>query len=87
VAHAYNPSHSGGRDQKDCCSKPAQANSLQDPISKKPLSLKRAGGVTQGEGLEFKSQYRKKKKKKLSWRNFKEREIKRVSRPPTPQGR
>jgi hypothetical protein len=34
VAHACNPSYSGGRDQED--SKPAQANSLQDPISKEP---------------------------------------------------
>jgi hypothetical protein len=28
VAHAYNPSYSGGRDQEDRGSKPAQANSL-----------------------------------------------------------
>jgi hypothetical protein len=28
VAHAYNPGYSGGRDQEDCVSKPAQANSL-----------------------------------------------------------
>jgi hypothetical protein len=28
------------------------------------LSQKRAGGVTQGVGLEFKPQYREKKKKK-----------------------
>jgi hypothetical protein len=38
VAHACNPSYSGGRDQKDCSSKPAQANSFQDPISKKPIT-------------------------------------------------
>jgi hypothetical protein len=38
VAHAYNPSYSGGRDQEDCSSKPAQANSLLDPISKKPFT-------------------------------------------------
>jgi hypothetical protein len=35
VAHAYNPSYSGGRDQKDYSSKSAQANSSQDPITKK----------------------------------------------------
>jgi hypothetical protein len=29
------PSFSGGRDQKDLYSKPAQANSFQDPILKK----------------------------------------------------
>jgi hypothetical protein len=28
VPHAYDPSYSGGRDQEDCGSKPAQANSL-----------------------------------------------------------
>jgi hypothetical protein len=35
VAHTCNPSYSGGRDQEDCDSKPAWANSSQDPISKK----------------------------------------------------
>jgi hypothetical protein len=35
VAHAYNPSYSEGGDQEDGSSKPAQANSLQDPIFKK----------------------------------------------------
>jgi hypothetical protein len=33
-AHACNPSYSGGRDQEHHCSKPAWANSSQDPISK-----------------------------------------------------
>jgi hypothetical protein len=32
VAHACDPSYSGGRDQEDCCSKPAWANSSRDPI-------------------------------------------------------
>jgi hypothetical protein len=36
VAHACNPSYSGVRDQEDQGSKPAQANSSQDPISKIP---------------------------------------------------
>jgi hypothetical protein len=36
MAHACNPSRSGGKDQKDHGSKPAQENSLQDPISKIP---------------------------------------------------
>jgi hypothetical protein len=40
VVRAYNPSYSGGRDQEDCHSKPAQANSLQDPISKTPITKK-----------------------------------------------
>jgi hypothetical protein len=40
VAHAGNPSYLGGRDQEDRGSKPAQANSSQDPISKKPITKK-----------------------------------------------
>jgi hypothetical protein len=48
-AHTCNPSCSGGRDEKDCGSKPAQANSSQDPISKTPFThKKRAGRMTQG---------------------------------------
>jgi hypothetical protein len=67
MTHACNPSYSGGRDQEDCGSEPAWANSSQDPISKNPSLKKKkkwAGGVAQGEGPEFKPQYRKKKKKK-----------------------
>jgi hypothetical protein len=41
VAHTCNLSYSGDRDQEDCDSKPAQANSCQDPISKKPITKKR----------------------------------------------
>jgi hypothetical protein len=44
VAHAYNPSYSGGRDLEDRGLKPAQSNSSQDLISKNP-SQKKAGGV------------------------------------------
>jgi hypothetical protein len=40
LAHACNPSYSGGRDQEDRGSKPAWTNSLQDPISKKPFTIK-----------------------------------------------
>jgi hypothetical protein len=58
IAHACNPSYSGGRDQEDCGSKPAQANSFRNPISKKILrkkkKKKKAGEVAQ----------KKKKKKK-----------------------
>jgi hypothetical protein len=35
-----NPSYSEGRDQNDCSSKPAWANSLQDLISKKQKTSK-----------------------------------------------
>jgi hypothetical protein len=45
VAHACNPSYSGDRDQEDCVSELGQANSSQDPISKKAITNKRAGGV------------------------------------------
>jgi hypothetical protein len=34
VTRAYNPSYSGGRDQEDHSLRPAQANSLKDPVSK-----------------------------------------------------
>jgi hypothetical protein len=63
VVHAYNSSFSGGRDQEDCSSKPAQANSFRDPISKKPFThkKKRVGGVAQGVDPELKPQYCKNK--------------------------
>jgi hypothetical protein len=63
VAHTCNPSYSGGRDQEDHSSKPAQANSSRDPISKKP-SQRRAGGVVLGIDPEFKPQYYRKRKEK-----------------------
>jgi hypothetical protein len=75
VAHACNPSYSGGRDQEDRGLKPAWANSSRDPISKIPLT-KRAGGVPQGVGPEFKPQYHKKRENVLnasiSWQEYKE---------------
>jgi hypothetical protein len=40
VAHTCNPSYSEDRNQEDRSLKPAQANSLLDPISKKPLIKK-----------------------------------------------
>jgi hypothetical protein len=59
VTDACNPSYSGGRDQEDRGFKPAQANNLRDLISKKKKKpkithKKRAGGVAQGVGPEFK---------------------------------
>jgi hypothetical protein len=41
--------------------KSAWANSSQDPISKKLITIKGADGVTQRGGPEFKPQYCKKK--------------------------
>jgi hypothetical protein len=57
VAHTCNPSHSGGRDQEDCSSKPTWAYSSPDPIWEKPITKKKgACGVAQGVGPEFKPQ-------------------------------
>jgi hypothetical protein len=41
VAHTYNPSYSGGRNQEDHSSKPAWANSSRDPIWKYPSHTKK----------------------------------------------
>jgi hypothetical protein len=62
VAHACNPSYSGGRNQEDHSSKPAWGNSSQDPISKNPITKNWGGGVAQGESPELKPQYHKKRK-------------------------
>jgi hypothetical protein len=44
VALFYNPSYSGGREQKECDSKPAWANSLWDSL-KNTEHKNRTGGV------------------------------------------
>jgi hypothetical protein len=49
--------------EAEISSKPAPANNSRDPILKKNHHKKRAGGVAQGEGTEFKPQDRIKKKK------------------------
>jgi hypothetical protein len=61
VAQACNPSYSGSRNQEDQGSKPAWGPEI---LPSKNLSQKRAGGVIQGVGLEFKFQYHRKEKKK-----------------------
>jgi hypothetical protein len=38
MAHTNNHSYSGGRDQEDCGSKPAQANSSMRPYLEKPFT-------------------------------------------------
>jgi hypothetical protein len=40
MTHTCNPSYSGGRDQEECSSKSAWANSFPDPISKNPITKK-----------------------------------------------
>jgi hypothetical protein len=57
VAHTCNSSYSGGRDQEDCSSKLAGANSSQDTISKKKKKNHHKKGLVewfQGVGPEFK---------------------------------
>jgi hypothetical protein len=44
---------------------------LQDPISKIPITKKRAGGVAQGEGPEFNISTEKKNKTKQDFKNKK----------------
>jgi hypothetical protein len=70
VAHIYNPSYLGERDQEDQGLRPARANSLQNPFLKIP-NIKMAGGVAQMieclpskyKGSESKPQHHKKRKK------------------------
>jgi hypothetical protein len=62
VAHTYNPSYSGGRDQENRGLKIAWANC--ETLSQKKQSQKRVGGVAQGIGPEFKPQYCKKNQNK-----------------------
>jgi hypothetical protein len=62
VLDACNLSYLGGRKQEDHCSKPARANSSVRPYLKKTHHRKRADGVAQGIGPEFKTQYCRKKK-------------------------
>jgi hypothetical protein len=56
VAHACNPSYSGGRDQEAQSLKPAWADRLYITH----IHTERAGGVAQGGGPEFKLQYHNK---------------------------
>jgi hypothetical protein len=60
MVHDCNLSYSGGKDQENCGSKPAQENSSREKKSHRKI---RSAAVAQGEGPEFKPQYHKKKKK------------------------
>jgi hypothetical protein len=62
MAHACNPSYSGGRDQDHSWSQPRQI--VQETLSRKNPTEKRVSGVAQDVGPEFRPQYYKKKKKK-----------------------
>jgi Na+-translocating ferredoxin:NAD+ oxidoreductase RnfG subunit len=56
VAHAYDPSFSGGREQDRSQSRQI----VHEILPQKYLTQKMAGGVVQGVGPEFKPQYHKK---------------------------
>jgi hypothetical protein len=59
--------------QEDCGSEPAQANSPRDPISKKKKNhKKRAHGVAQGVGSEFKPECHQKKKNTILWERWRQ---------------
>jgi hypothetical protein len=61
---AYNPSYSGGRDQDNRGSEPAQGSTLQDPISKIHITKKRLVEWLKVQTLSSNSNTAKKKKKK-----------------------
>jgi hypothetical protein len=64
LAHACNPSYSGGRDQEDHGWKPVLGKQFERPYLEKNNHKK--GLVAQGVGPEFKPQYHKKTKSTIS---------------------
>jgi hypothetical protein len=66
VAHAFNPSYSGGRDQENHGPKPARANRSRDPISKIPITKR----VFKVKTLISSPTTAKEKKRKLSPNNL-----------------
>jgi hypothetical protein len=57
VAHTCNPNYSGGRDQENRGIKSLLGKQFLRPKLEKTHHNKRAGGVAQGVGPEFKTQY------------------------------
>jgi hypothetical protein len=53
MTHTCNPSYSGGKDQEDRSSKPAK-QIVHETLTWKYPSQKKADGVAQGKGPEFK---------------------------------
>jgi hypothetical protein len=81
VAHTCNPSYSGGRDQEDRGSKPAQINSSRDPISKKPFKQKGwLSDSSTGKHETLSSNPSDAKNKKKEKRNFKQERRTRVEK-------
>jgi hypothetical protein len=60
VAHTYNPSYSGDTDQVGSQFEASPGKQFLRPYLKKTPSQKKAGGVAQGVGPQFKPQYCKK---------------------------
>jgi hypothetical protein len=66
VAHAYNPSYSGGRGQEDHGSKPASGEIICEILFQKNPSQIRVSGVAQGVAPKLKSQHCKKKLNRMT---------------------
>jgi hypothetical protein len=65
VTHTCNPSYSGVRDQEDHGSKPAWANSLQDPILKKTTKTHHKKGLLEELTVKAPSSKPSTEKKKI----------------------
>jgi hypothetical protein len=59
VAHASNPSFSGGRDQERIMFQIQPGQIVRETLSQKKISQNRAGGMAQGVDPHFKPQYQK----------------------------
>jgi hypothetical protein len=69
VAHTCNPNYSGGRDQEDRSSKPAQANPiLQNPITKKGLAEWLKVKALSSNPTTTKKKKRKNERKEKAWK-------------------
>jgi hypothetical protein len=66
VAHAYNPSYSGGRDQEDQGVKWPGQTIPQDSISKKKNITKKGWRSDSGVGPDYKPQHQKKPNSSLN---------------------
>jgi hypothetical protein len=69
VVHSCNPSYSGGKIRRIVVRSQLR-QIVYETLSQKISSQKRAGGVTQGVGPEFKHQHRKKERNKENCDQF-----------------
>jgi hypothetical protein len=75
VVHAYNPSYSGGRNQKDTSSKPAQTKKFTRHIQKPCTKIWLLEWMKE-KALSFKPQYYKKQNKTKTKTNYTEANLK-----------